>query len=48
VSYYPNGQIKEQGEYIANKKHNPWKEYNEAGELIKTSIYKSGLLMEEK
>lgn len=48
TAYYENGQIREQGEYIADKKHKEWKEFNEQGNVIKTYIFKAGILIETK
>ena len=46
--YYPNGKIQEQGEYVANKRHKEWQEFDEQGNLIKTQIFRAGILIEEK
>ena len=48
TSFYPNGQIKEQGEYVANRKHKEWKEFDEKGNVIKTYLFKAGILVETK
>jgi antitoxin component YwqK of YwqJK toxin-antitoxin module len=48
ISYFPNGKIKEQGEYVANKKHKEWKEFDETGKLIKTLKFQAGILISEK
>ena len=48
TAYHPNGKIKEQGEYIADKKHKEWKEFDEHGNLVKTDVFKAGLLVEPK
>ena len=48
ISYYPNGKLKEEGEYVAGKKHKEWKEYDEQGNLMKTYVFKAGILAEEK
>jgi antitoxin component YwqK of YwqJK toxin-antitoxin module len=48
TQYYPTGKIKEQGSYVANKKHNEWKEYDEQGNVIKTLVFRAGILIEEK
>ena len=47
TSYHPNGKLKEQGEYVANRKHKEWKEFDEKGNLIKTYVFKAGILVEE-
>ena len=48
TAYHPNGKIKEQGEYIADRKHKEWSEYDEQGNLIKTFVFKAGILIETK
>lgn len=48
TSYYANGKMKEQGEYVANKKHKEWKEFDEEGNVIKTYVFRAGILIEEK
>jgi len=48
TSYYQNGKIKEQGEYVANKKHKEWKEFDEEGTVVKTYVFRAGILIEEK
>ena len=40
--------MKEQGEYIADKKHKDWVEYDEQGQVVKTYTFKAGILIEEK
>ena len=45
TSYWPNGKIKEQGEYVANKKHKEWKEFDEEGKLVKSLMFKAGILI---
>jgi antitoxin component YwqK of YwqJK toxin-antitoxin module len=47
TAYYENGNIKEQGEYIADKKHKEWKEFDEQGNVVKTYVFKAGILIEE-
>jgi len=48
TSYFPNGKMKEQGEYVANKKHKDWKEFDEQGNVVKTYVFRAGILVEEK
>jgi antitoxin component YwqK of YwqJK toxin-antitoxin module len=48
TAYYPDGTIKEQGEYIANKKHKDWKEFDENGKLTTTRVFRAGILIEPK
>jgi antitoxin component YwqK of YwqJK toxin-antitoxin module len=48
TAYYGNGQIKEQGEFIADRKHTEWKEYDESGNLVKTLVFRAGILVETK
>jgi antitoxin component YwqK of YwqJK toxin-antitoxin module len=48
IAYHPNGKIKEQGEYIADRKHKDWNEYDEQGNLVRTFVFKAGLLVETK
>jgi uncharacterized protein len=48
VSYHPNGKIKEQGEYVANKKHKEWKEFDEEGKLVKSYMFNAGILQKPK
>ncbi|QLH31090.1 MAG: hypothetical protein HWD62_00375 [Cyclobacteriaceae bacterium] len=48
TKYYPSGKIMEQGEYVANKKHKEWKEFDEEGNVVKTYVFRAGILMEEK
>ena len=43
TSYHLNGKIKEQGEFAADKKHKEWKEYDEGGNLVRTTLFKAGL-----
>ena len=44
----PCGQLKEQGEYVAGRKHKEWKEFDEQGKLIRTFVFNAGILVEEK
>jgi antitoxin component YwqK of YwqJK toxin-antitoxin module len=46
TSYYPNGAIHEQGEYVADKKHKEWKIFDEEGNLIQTQVFKAGILVQ--
>ena len=46
TAYHHNGKIKEQGHYIANKKHREWKHYHENGEVIKVEMFNAGLLVD--
>ncbi len=48
TAYWPNGKIKEQGEFVANKRHKEWKEFDERGNLVKTTVFKAGIVVEEK
>ena len=43
--YHTNGKIREQGEYVADKKHKEWKEFDETGALKKTLLYRAGILI---
>src|SRR5690606_26999347 len=45
TAYYPDKTIKEQGEYVADKKHKEWKQYDETGKLVTTIIYKAGVVI---
>jgi antitoxin component YwqK of YwqJK toxin-antitoxin module len=40
--------VKEQGEYVANKRHKVWVEYDEKGKLMKTYTFNAGILVSEK
>jgi antitoxin component YwqK of YwqJK toxin-antitoxin module len=40
--------MKEQGEYIADKRHKEWKEYDEQGQLKRTLLYRAGILVVPK
>jgi antitoxin component YwqK of YwqJK toxin-antitoxin module len=48
TAYYPNGKIKEQGEFVAGKKHKEWKEFDEHGNVTKTTMFRAGILVEDK
>ncbi len=48
TAYWPNGKVKEEGEFVANKRHKAWKEYDESGKLVKTITFKAGIIVEEK
>ena len=48
IGYWPNGKIKEQGEYVANKKHKEWREFDPEGKLIKIQNFRAGMLIEPK
>jgi antitoxin component YwqK of YwqJK toxin-antitoxin module len=48
TAYYPSGKIKEQGEYIADRKHKDWNEYDEQGKIVRTFVFKAGILVETK
>jgi antitoxin component YwqK of YwqJK toxin-antitoxin module len=43
--YHPNGKVREQGEYVADKKHREWKEFDEAGNVVKTLVYRAGIVL---
>ncbi len=45
--FFKNGQIKVDGTYVNNKKHEAWKEYNIYGELRRTRIYEQGKLISD-
>jgi hypothetical protein len=42
--YFPNGKLKVHGAYSADKKTGTWTNYNEAGKVVETTTYRSGLL----
>jgi antitoxin component YwqK of YwqJK toxin-antitoxin module len=46
TAYHPNGKIKEQGEYVADKKHKEWKEFDENGNPTRTLTFKAGILVD--
>ena len=46
TSYYPQGGIHEQGDYMGDKKHGEWKEFDAQGNLLKTHIFKAGNLVQ--
>ncbi|MCI0750802.1 MAG: toxin-antitoxin system YwqK family antitoxin, partial [Flammeovirgaceae bacterium] len=46
TAYHQNGNIREQGEYIADRKHKEWKEYDEQGKLVTTFVFYAGILKE--
>jgi antitoxin component YwqK of YwqJK toxin-antitoxin module len=43
TSYYPNGKVKEQGEYATDKKHREWKVFDEAGGLVSSTVFRAGI-----
>ena len=48
TSYHPNGKVREQGEYAADRKHREWKMFDEEGNLINTVIYRGGVVVPAK
>jgi antitoxin component YwqK of YwqJK toxin-antitoxin module len=46
MAYFNNGTIKEQGDFIGDKKHGEWKEFDEQGNLKRTLIFKAGNLVQ--
>ena len=43
--YYPNGNIKYEGECLNGERNGKGKEYNEEGKLIYEGEYKNGLMI---
>ena len=43
--YHLNGKVKETGSYIKGVKEGVWMEYDATGAILKTEIYKNGMLM---
>lgn len=43
TAWYPNGKIRETGEYLANLKNREWKEYDEQGNLLGSTWYRTGI-----
>jgi antitoxin component YwqK of YwqJK toxin-antitoxin module len=48
TTYFSTGQIREQGQYVGDKKQGEWKEYDEQGNLLRTTIFKAGILVETR
>jgi antitoxin component YwqK of YwqJK toxin-antitoxin module len=48
IAYYPDGKVREQGEYIADKKHKTWTEYDEQGSVKSTLVFRAGILVPPK
>lgn len=42
VSFYRNGNIKMQGEYVGGKRDGKWNNYRKNGQLVTTSEYRNG------
>jgi len=43
VAYHSNGKMKEQGEYIGDKKYKEWKTFDENGSPLSSVVYKAGV-----
>jgi antitoxin component YwqK of YwqJK toxin-antitoxin module len=46
--YYESGLLSAEGNYTSGKKSGDWKIYSEDGNLMKTQLYKNGLLIKER